>query len=330
MSEMRKISYRDAVREAMVEEMRRDEKVFLMGEDIGVYDGAFGVSKGMIGEFGPERVRETPISEQAFVGAGVGAAITGMRPIVELMFSDFMTVCYDQIINQAAKMHFMFAGKVSVPMVIRTAAGGGTGAAAQHSQSLEQMYLHVPGLKVVVPSTPYDAKGLLKQAIRDNNPVIFLEQKKLYNVKGMVPDEDYTIPFGVADVKREGTDVSIFTYGRMVQMSLDVAEKLAEEGINVEVVDPRTLIPLDKELIFESVKKTGKVVLVNDAHKTSGYIGEISAIISESEAFDYLDAPIRRCAGEDVPMPYAQNLENAMIPTVESIKDAIRKTYNKE
>ena len=179
MSEMRKISYRDAVREAMVEEMRRDEKVFLMGEDIGVYDGAFGVSKGMIGEFGPERVRETPISEQAFVGAGVGAAITGMRPIVELMFSDFMTVCYDQIINQAAKMHFMFAGKVSVPMVIRTAAGGGTGAAAQHSQSLEQMYLHVPGLKVVVPSTPYDAKGLLKQAIRDNNPVIFLEQKKL-------------------------------------------------------------------------------------------------------------------------------------------------------
>ena len=256
MSEMRKISYRDAVREAMVEEMRRDEKVFLMGEDIGVYDGAFGVSKGMIGEFGPERVRETPISEQAFVGAGVGAAITGMRPIVELMFSDFMTVCYDQIINQAAKMHFMFAGKVSVPMVIRTAAGGGTGAAAQHSQSLEQMYLHVPGLKVVVPSTPYDAKGLLKQAIRDNNPVIFLEQKKLYNVKGMVPDEDYTIPFGVADVKREGTDVSIFTYGRMVQMSLDVAEKLAEEGINVEVVDLRTLSPLDTNTIIESVKKT--------------------------------------------------------------------------
>lgn len=249
MSEMRKISYRDAVREAMVEEMRRDEKVFLMGEDIGVYDGAFGVSKGMIEEFGPERVRETPISEQAFVGAGVGAAITGMRPIVELMFSDFMTVCYDQIINQAAKMHFMFAGKVNVPMVIRTPAGGGTGAAAQHSQSLEQMYLHVPGLKVVVPSTPYDAKGLLKQAIRDNNPVIFLEQKKLYNVKGMVPDEDYTIPFGVADVKREGTDVSIFTYGRMVQMSLEVAEKLAEEGINVEVVDLRTLSPLDTNAI---------------------------------------------------------------------------------
>ena len=329
MSEMRKISYRDAVREAMVEEMRRDEKVFLMGEDIGVYDGAFGVSKGMIAEFGPERVRETPISEQAFVGAGVGAAITGMRPIVELMFSDFMTVCYDQIINQAAKMHFMFAGKVSVPMVIRTAAGGGTGAAAQHSQSLEQMYLHVPGLKVVVPSTPYDAKGLLKQAIRDNNPVIFLEQKKLYNVKGMVPDEDYTIPFGVADVKREGTDVSIFTYGRMVQMSLDVAEKLAEEGINVEVVDPRTLIPLDKELIFESVKKTGKLMLVNDAYKTGGFIGEIAAMVTESEAFDYLDHPIVRLASEDVPVPYARVLEQAVLPDVEKIKAAIIKMANK-
>ena len=329
MSEMRKISYRDAVREAMVEEMRRDDKVFLMGEDIGVYDGAFGVSKGMIAEFGPERVRETPISEQAFVGAGVGAAITGMRPIVELMFSDFMTVCYDQIINQAAKMHFMFAGKVNVPMVIRTAAGGGTGAAAQHSQSLEQMYLHVPGLKVVVPSTPYDAKGLLKQAIRDNNPVIFLEQKKLYNVKGMVPDEDYTIPFGVADVKREGTDVSIFTYGRMVQMSLDVAEKLAEEGINVEVVDPRTLIPLDKELIFESVKKTGKLMLVNDAYKTGGFIGEIAAMVTESEAFDYLDHPIVRLASEDVPVPYARVLEQAVLPDVEKIKAAIIKMANK-
>ena len=329
MSEMRKISYRDAVREAMVEEMRRDEKVFLMGEDIGVYDGAFGVSKGMIEEFGPERVRETAISEQAFVGAGVGAGITGMRPIVELMFSDFMTVCYDQIINQAAKMHFMFAGKVSVPMVIRTAAGGGTGAAAQHSQSLEQMYLHVPGLKVVVPSTPYDAKGLLKQAIRDNNPVIFLEQKKLYNVKGMVPDEDYTIPFGVADVKREGTDVSIFTYGRMVQMSLDVAEKLAEEGINVEVVDPRTLIPLDKELIFESVKKTGKLMLVNDAYKTGGFIGEIAAMVTESEAFDYLDHPIVRLASEDVPVPYARVLEQAVLPDVEKIKATIIKMANK-
>lgn len=211
MSDMREITYKEAVREAMCEEMRRDETVCFMGEDIGAYCGAFGVSKGMLEEFGPSRVIETPISETAFVGAGVGSAITGMRPIVELMFSDFMSVCYDQIINQAAKMHFMFAGKVSVPMVIRTPAGGGTGAAAQHSQSLEQMYLHIPGLKVVVPSTPCDAKGLLKTAIRDNNTVMFLEQKRLYNTKGMVPDGDYTIPFGVADTKREGRDVSIIT-----------------------------------------------------------------------------------------------------------------------
>ena len=236
MGEMRTITYKDAVREAMCEEMRRDEKVFLMGEDIGRYCGAFGVSKGMLDEFGPERIIETPISETAFMGAGVGAAITGMRPIVELMFSDFMAVCYDQIINQAAKMHFMFAGKVNVPMVIRTPSGGGTGAAAQHSQSLEQMYLHVPGLKVVVPSTPYDAKGLLKTAIRDNNPVVFLEQKRLYNTKGQVPAEDYTIPFGVADTKKEGKDVSIITYGRMVQMSLQVAEKLENEGISAELL----------------------------------------------------------------------------------------------
>ena len=324
MSEMRKISYRDAVREAMVEEMRRDEKVFLMGEDIGVYDGAFGVSKGMIGEFGPERVRETPISEQAFVGAGVGAAITGMRPIVELMFSDFMTVCYDQIINQAAKMHFMFAGKVSVPMVIRTAAGGGTGAAAQHSQSLEQMYLHVPGLKVVVPSTPYDAKGLLKQAIRDNNPVIFLEQKKLYNVKGMVPDEDYTIPFGVADVKREGTDVSIFTYGRMVQMSLDVAEKLAEEGINVEVVDLRTLSPLDTNTIIESVKKTHKAAIVHESVQFGGFGGEVAAQITDSEAFYYLDAPIKRVGALYCPVPFNPTLEAETFPTPAKIEAAVR------
>ena len=324
MSEMRKISYRDAVREAMVEEMRRDEKVFLMGEDIGVYDGAFGVSKGMIGEFGPERVRETPISEQAFVGAGVGAAITGMRPIVELMFSDFMTVCYDQIINQAAKMHFMFAGKVSVPMVIRTAAGGGTGAAAQHSQSLEQMYLHVPGLKVVVPSTPYDAKGLLKQAIRDNNPVIFLEQKKLYNVKGMVPDEDYTIPFGVADVKREGTDVSIFTYGRMVQMSLDVAEKLAEEGINVEVVDLRTLSPLDTNTIIESFKKTHKAVIVHESVQFGGFGGEVAAQITDSEAFYYLDAPIKRVGALYCPVPFNPTLEAETFPTPAKIEAAVR------
>ena len=291
MAEMREITYRDAVREAMCEEMRRDENVYFMGEDIGVYCGAFGVSKGMIQEFGEERVRETPISETAFMGAGIGSAITGMRPIVELMFSDFMAVCYDQIINQAAKMHFMFAGKVNVPMVIRTPSGGGTGAAAQHSQSLEQMYLHVPGLKVVVPSTPYDAKGLLKASIRDNNTVVFLEQKRLYKEKGLVPDEDYIIPLGVADIKREGTDVSVITYGRMVQMSLQVAEKLAKEGINVEVLDLRTLSPLDTDAIIKTAKKTGRVVIVHESVQFGGFGGEIASVISDSDAFYYLDAP---------------------------------------
>ena len=275
MGEMREITYRDAVREAMCEEMRRDENVFFMGEDIGVYCGAFGVSKGMIQEFGEERVRETPISETAFVGAGIGAAVTGMRPIVELMFSDFMAVCYDQIINQAAKMHFMFAGKVRVPMVIRTPAGGGTGAAAQHSQSLEQMYCHVPGLKVVVPSTPYDAKGLLKSAIRDNNTVIFLEQKRLYKEKGLVPEEEYTIPLGKADIKRRGSDVSIITYGRTVQMSLLAAERLAKDGIEAEVLDLRTLSPLDTGAVIETARKTKRVVVVHESVQFAGFGGEI-------------------------------------------------------
>ncbi len=324
MSEMRQITYRDAVREAMVEEMRRDENVYFMGEDIGAYCGAFGVSKNMLEEFGPERIRETPISETAFMGAGVGSAITGMRPIVELMFSDFMAVCYDQIINQAAKMHFMFAGKVNVPMVIRTPSGGGTGAAAQHSQSLEQMYLHVPGLKVVVPSTPYDAKGLLKASIRDNNTVVFLEQKRLYKEKGMIPDEDYTIPLGVADVKREGTDVSIITYGRMVQMSLQVAEKLAEEGIDAEVLDLRSLSPLDKDAIIATAKKTHRVVIVHEAVQFGGFGGEIAATITDSEAFYYLDAPIKRVGALYCPVPFNPVLEAETFPTPAKIEAAVR------
>lgn len=324
MAEMRTITYKDAVREAMCEEMRRDNTVFLMGEDIGKYCGAFGVSKGMLDEFGPERIIETPISETAFMGAGVGAAITGMRPIVELMFSDFMAVCYDQIINQAAKMHFMFAGKVNVPMVIRTPSGGGTGAAAQHSQSLEQMYLHVPGLKVVVPSTPYDAKGLLKTAIRDNNPVVFLEQKRLYNTKGQVPAEDYTIPFGVADTKKEGKDVSIITYGRMVQMSLQVAEKLEKEGISVEVVDLRTLAPLDKEAVIATAKKTRRVVVVHEAVQFGGFGGEIVSTIVDSDAFFYLDAPVKRVGGLYCPVPFNPILEAEAFPTPAKIEAAVR------
>ncbi len=323
---MRQITYKDAVREAMCEEMRRDENVFLMGEDIGKYCGAFGVSKGMLDEFGPERIIETPISETAFMGAGVGAAITGMRPIVELMFSDFMAVCYDQIINQAAKMHFMFAGKVNVPMVIRTPAGGGTGAAAQHSQSLEQMYLHVPGLKVVVPSTPYDAKGLLKTAIRDNNTVVFLEQKRLYNTKGMVPEEDYTIPFGVADTKKEGKDVSVITYGRMVPMCLQVAEKLEKEGISVEVVDLRTLVPLDKEAIIATAKKTRRVVVVHESVQFGGFGGEVVSTIVDSDAFFYLDAPVKRVGGLYCPVPFNPILEAEAFPTPAKIEAAIRET----
>ena len=324
MSSTRIITYREAVREAMCEEMRRDESVYFMGEDIGVYCGAFGVSKGMIQEFGPERVRETPISETAFVGAGVGSAITGMRPIVELMFSDFMAVCYDQIINQAAKMHFMFAEKVNVPMVIRTAAGGGTGAAAQHSQSLEQMYCHVPGLKVVVPSTAYDAKGLLKSAIRDNNTVIFLEQKRLYKEKGEVPEKEYTIPLGTADIKRPGTDVSVITYGRMVQMSLQVAEKLEKEGIDVEVLDLRSLSPLDTQAIIDTAKKTGRVVIVHESVQFAGFGGEIAATIADSEAYCYLDAPIKRVGGLYCPIPFNPILEANVFPTPERIESAIR------
>ena len=308
MSNTREITYREAVREAMCEEMRRDENVYFMGEDIGVYCGAFGVSKGMIQEFGEERVRETPISETAFVGAGVGSAITGMRPIVELMFSDFMAVCYDQIINQAAKMHFMFAGKVNVPMVIRTAAGGGTGAAAQHSQSLEQMYCNVPGLKVVVPSTPYDAKGLLKSAIRDNNTVIFLEQKKLYKEKGPVPEEDYVIPLGVASLAREGTDVSVITYGRMVQMSLQVAEKLAAEGISVEVLDLRTLSPLDrdsglKRLDFLVARTQGPVYeVLYFANKLFSLLLGVVMVVAFAAQYPYVST--RTYSTFPIPVPY--------------------------
>ena len=321
---MREITYREAVREAMCEEMRRDESVFLMGEDIGAYGGGFGVSAGMLKEFGPERIRETPISETAFVGAGVGAAITGMRPIVDLMFSDFMAVCYDQIINQAAKMHFMFAGKVSVPMVIRGAAGGGTGAAAQHSQSLEQMYCHVPGLKVVVPSTPYDAKGLLKTAIRDDNPVIFLEQKKLYSVKGAVPEEEYTIPLGKADVKQEGSDVTLITYGRMVPYCLAAAERLAGEGIEAEVLDLRSLSPLDRPAIVASVQKTHRAVVVHEAVEFAGFGGEIVSVIMDSGAFYQLKAPVKRVGGLFCPVPFSPNLEKETFPTTERIEAAVR------
>jgi pyruvate dehydrogenase E1 component beta subunit len=320
---MREITYAQAINEAMSQEMRRDDKVFFLGEDIGIYGGAFGVSAGMFAEFGADRVRDTPISEAAIIGAAVGAACTGMRPIAELMFSDFSAVAMDQIVNQAAKMRYQFGGQAKVPLVIRTPGGSGVGAAAQHSQSIEAWFCHVPGLKVVVPSTPYDAKGLLISAIRDDNPVMFFEQKLLYRKKGPVPEEAYTIPLGAAEVKRTGTDLTLITYGRMLPLCLEVADNLAEKGIDIEIIDPRTLMPLDKESLITSVKKTGKAMIVHEAVQTGGVGGEISAVISDSDAFFYLDAPIKRVGGLDVPIPYCIELEREAVPTAASITRAV-------
>ncbi|WP_034322381.1 alpha-ketoacid dehydrogenase subunit beta [Bacillus zhangzhouensis] len=321
---MREISYLEAVREAMSQEMRENQDVFILGEDIGVYGGAFGVTRGMIEEFGPERVRNTPISEAAIAGGAVGAALTGMRPILELQFSDFITIAMDQLVNQAAKTRYMFGGKGKVPLVVRTPAGSGTGAAAQHSQSLEAWMAHIPGLKVVQPSTAYDAKGLLKAAMNDDNPVIFYEHKLLYKTIGEVPEEQYSIPLGKADVKRSGKDVTIVATAIMVHKALEAAKELEAEGIDVEIIDPRTLVPLDEETIIESVKKTGKCIVVHEAVKRGGYGGEIASMIAESEAFDYLDAPIKRLGGLAVPIPYNPTLEKAVIPQVPDIIEAAK------
>ncbi|SHJ35866.1 alpha-ketoacid dehydrogenase subunit beta [Propionispora hippei] len=318
------ITYKEAVRQAMQEEMRRDETVFLMGEDVGIYGGAFGVSLGMLDEFGEERVRDTPISEAAISGAAAGAAVTGMRPIAEIMFSDFITIAMDSLVNQAAKMRYMFGGKAKVPMVLRLPGGSGTGAAAQHSQSLENWLVHVPGLKVVMATTPYDVKGLLKTAVRDDNPVVFIETKTCYNRKGEVPEGEYTIPFGVADIKRQGKDVTILATGIMVHRSLEAAELLAKEGIDVEVIDPRTLVPFDKETLVKSVIKTGKLIIVHEACKRGGFGGEVAAEVMDSEAFDYLDAPIKRVAGKNVPIPYCMELEKSAVPQIDDIVKAVR------
>mgnify|MGYP000725312410 CR=1 FL=1 len=323
---MRTITYAQAINEAMSEEMRKDENIVFMGEDIGVYGGAFGVSRGMFEEFGDDRVKDTPISELVITGCAAGAAMTGLRPIVEIMFSDFITLAMEQLANQAAKNRFQFGGQAAVPMVLRTPGGSGTGAAEQHSQSLEAWVCHVPGLKVVIPSTPYDAKGLLKASMLDNNPVVFIEQKLLYRSKGEVPEveDDYIIPLGKADIKREGKDVTIVTYGRMVQRSLEVAEKFASEGVDIEVIDVRTLVPLDKECLIESAKKTGKVLVVHEACQTGGYGGELASTIVDSDAFFYLDAPVKRLGGLDVPIPYNPNLEALVVPTEEKITAAVR------
>ncbi len=321
---MRELSYAEAIREALRQEMQRDERVFIIGEDVGVYGGAFGVTLGLVEEFGEERVIDTPISELGIAGAITGAALTGMRPVGEIMFMDFTTLAAEQLVNQAAKIRFMFGGRAKVPFVLRTPAGSGTGAAAQHSQSLENWFVHVPGLKVVMPSTPYDAKGLLLASIRDDNPVIFVEHKLLYRVKGPVPEEPYTIPLSTAEVKREGRDLTIVATSIMVKRSLEAAEQLAREGIEAEVVDPRTLKPLDGETIIRSVMKTGRVLIVHEACKTGGYGGELAAVIAESEAFDYLDAPIIRLAGRDMPIPYNRTLEYHTVPQVENIVEAAR------
>jgi pyruvate dehydrogenase E1 component beta subunit len=321
---MREITYLEAVREAMTQEMERDERVFLIGEDVGVYGGAFQVSYGMLDQFGPERIIDTPITELGIAGAATGAALIGMRPIAEIMFMDFTTLASEQLVNQAAKLRFMFGGKATVPMVLRTPAGSGTGAAEHHSQSLENWFVHIPGLKVVMPSTPYDVKGLLIESIRDDNPVVFVEHKLLYKTKGLVPEEPYTIPLGSAEVKREGRDLTIVATSIMVKKSLEAAEQLAEEGIEVEVVDPRTLRPLDADTIVQSVIKTGKVLIVHEAVKTGGYGGELAAVIAESEAFGYLEAPIVRLAGLDIPIPYNPTLEYNAVPQVENIVEKAR------
>ncbi|MGB9672378.1 MAG: alpha-ketoacid dehydrogenase subunit beta [Candidatus Norongarragalinales archaeon] len=321
---MRKITYREALREALREEMRRDPTVFLLGEDIGRYwGGAFKVTEGLAEEFGEERVRDTPISESTIIGAGVGAAITGMRPVAEIMFGDLTALAMDQIANQAAKIRYMFGGQAKCPLVIRTPFGAGVNIASHHSQSLEAWFMHVPGLYVAVPSTPYDAKGLLKSAIRGNNPVMFCEHKLLYPIEGEIPDEEYTVPFGVADIKREGEDATIVATLYMVHRALEAAKALEREGISVEVVDPRTLTPLDKKAIISSVKKTGRLVIVSEDCKTAGVSAEIAAIIAE-EAIDYLDAPIKRIAEPDTPIPFSPPLEQYVIPDEKAIIKAVK------
>jgi pyruvate dehydrogenase E1 component beta subunit len=308
--------------------METDDSVFLLGEDVGVYGGAFGVSAGLLEQFGPERIIDTPISEAGIAGATIGAAITGMRPIGEIQFSDFITLTMEQMSLQAAKLRFMFGGKATVPMVLRTPGGSGTGAAAQHSQSLENWFVHVPGLKVVMPSNAYDAKGLLLSAIYDDNPVVIFEHKLLYKTKGHVPEEMYRVPLSESNIAREGSDLTIVATSVMVQRSLEAAEQLSQDGIEVEVIDPRTLNPLDDQPIFDSVSKTGKLLVVHEAVGTGGYGGEVVARVAASEAFDYLDAPIRRLTGLDIPIPYNRNLEYHTVPQVESIAAEARNLAN--
>ena len=321
---MPKKRYSAAIAEALREEMLRDPKVFVMGEDVGIYGGAYAATRGLYDEFGPEKVIDTPISEALIGGAAVGAAMTGMRPVAEIMYVDFTPLAMDQIANQGAKNRYMFGGKTTVPMVIRTEGGAGRSIAAHHSQSLEALWTHFPGIYVVMPATPYDAKGLLKACIRGDNPVMYIEHKMLYGTEGPVPAEDYTIPLGVADVKREGSDVTIISYSRMILRALEAAAKLAQEGISAEVVDLRSLKPLDLETVVQSVRKTGRVVGVSEGYKTGNFVSELFTLINES-AFDYLDGPMVRVTALDVPVPMAESLEDADIPNVQAIINGVHK-----
>lgn len=320
----RLITYREAIREAIAEEMSGNDKVIFLGEDIGAYGGAFGVSKGLLERFGTGRVIETPISENSIVGVGVGAAMAGFCPIVEIMFMDFITLAMDQIVNHAAKIHYIYSGQLNVPLTVRVPAGAGKGYGASHSQSLDCWFLNVPGLKVVAPSNPYSAKGLLKSAIKDPNPVIFIENKMLYDFKQEVPEEPYYLEIGKAETLLAGTDVSLISYGRALHLSLAAAKIAKEAGISVELIDLATLKPLDTGTIINSVKKTGKAVIVEEGHKTSGVGAEIAALISE-ECLEYMNGKVVRVAAEECPIPSAQKLEAAILPSVEKITAAIKK-----
>ena len=315
---VREVTLGQAIREALAEEMRRDPRVFIMGEDVAEAGTPFKVLSGLVEEFGTARVIDTPISEAGITGLGVGGAMTGMRPIVDIMFGDFIALAMDQIVNQAAKVHYMSGGKLKVPLVVRTTLGATRRTGAQHSQSLHAWVSHVPGLKVVLPSTPYDAKGLLKTAIRDDNPVIFFEDKMMYQLKGFVPEGDYTIPFGVADVKREGSDITIVATSSMVQIALSAAEDLEKIDISAEVVDPRTTFPLDKDTLIESARKTSRAIVVDEGYERYGVTAEIAAVIADG-AFYYLDAPVKRLGAMDVPVPFSPALEDLTVPTAASV-----------
>jgi acetoin:2,6-dichlorophenolindophenol oxidoreductase subunit beta len=320
---VRELTFAEAVREALAEEMRRDPRVFILGEDVAEAGTPFKVLSGLVEEFGTERVIDTPISEAGFTGLAVGAAMTGLRPVVDIMFGDFITLTMDQMVNQAAKVHYMSGGNWKVPMVLRTTLGAGRRSAAQHSQSLHAWFSHIPGLKVALPSTPYDAKGLLKTAIRDENPVVFFEDKMTYKLKGPVPPEDYTIPFGVADIKREGSDITLVATSSMVQVALGAAALLEETGISAEVIDPRTTWPLDERTLIESVKKTSRAIVVDEGCGRYGVTAELASVIAEG-AFYNLDAPVKRLGAMQVPIPFSPPLEDATVPTERSVFDLAR------